>query len=189
MNKEQTKLPEAIEEILDSVAEHMGFMDVGPSSVSPYVDYGDLASRSLNTLREIHAIYTFVQSTEWQEIQRLQREEKERLEAERWEKSRDNIMVGIINSLTMKFRKAFPEHEINFTIDNEGAFAAVTVDGGASLIEVEYASQVNKLFVFIDGDNYAEDIQKVSGNQPPVEQFKGLAAVYAHLAEIEKKEN
>lgn len=188
MNKEQTKLPEAIEEILDSVAEHMGFMDVGPSSVSPYVDYGDLASRSLNNLREIHAIYTFVQSTEWQEIQRLQREEKERLEAERWEKSRDNIMVGVVHSLCMKFRKAFPDAEITMNIDRDGAYVSAFYADDVA-IEVEYIPSTRNLFVSVQNDEFDEDATKVNGNQAPVDQFKGLAAVYDYLAENEKKEN
>lgn len=187
MNKQQTTVPEAVEEVLDAVAEHMGILEAKPSDVSPYVDYGDLLVRALANLRDVHAIYNLVQSEDWQEIQRLQREEKERLEAERWEKSRDNIMVGILSSLTMKFRKAFPDSEINFTIDNDGSL--VTAATPTSFIEVEYDAINHVLYTNIDDQTFDEDVKKVNGNTAPTAQFEGLSAVYAHLAENEKKED
>lgn len=187
MNKQQTKVPEAVEEVLDAVAEHMGILEAKPSDVSPYVDYGDLLVRALGNLRDVHATYTLVQSEGWKEIQRLQQEEKERLEAQRWERSRDNILVGILSSLTMKFRKSLPDSEIGFTIDGDGAL--VTVAAPTTFIEVEYDALNRILYTVIDEATFEENVTKVDGNQAPTAQFKGLAAIYEFLAELEKEEN
>src|SRR4030095_5559254 len=185
---EQTMLNEAKTEVMDALEEHLGAKEVNPRYVTEYHNYGSVLERMLDSLLTTYAEYKYFHSTEREELLRQQKAQREAELRERSKVIRDNIMIRILSNITMKMRKCFPDAMIEFIVDGSGGSVCVfeNVSADETLISVIYEKVPEEgkfeLATRVHGEFYMEDdVEVVNGNQPPRDQFKGIAALDDYL--------